>query len=160
MIKEYKVVLVVILIIVGILFFTKKNTDTRSMIPKPSFNNISETLGESVINCQFNVVSDYSFNANEGESNKIEYGAVKQNIPVEMIFSSLNTESPVLKANNGEDPLKVISNTESEITLASSNLFGDVFIYKIYKKQKVATWYKSYDMFGNPFALLSMGYCY
>lgn len=72
----------------------------------------------------------------------------------------MNTTSPVMKGNNGEDPLVIVGNTSNELTLASSNSFGDVFFYKIYKSQKVATWYKSYDMFGSPFAVLSMGYCY
>ena len=78
-----------------------------------------------------------------------------------MTFSGLDTKSPVVKGNNGEDPLTIVSNTDSELILASANSFGDVFFYNVYKTQKVATWYKSYAMFGiTPYASLSMGYCY
>ncbi len=65
-----------------------------------------------------------------------------------------------MKSNGGEDPLKIVSNSTTEMLLASSNAMGDVFLYKIFKDKKVATWYKSYDLFGTPFSSLSMGYCY
>jgi hypothetical protein len=160
---EYKnLIIVVVLITVSVWFFNFRdvNNNERIAIPKPSFNNFSEKLGLSVINCEFKVFSDFSFK-DDGEKDKlIKYGTDNQSEPLSIVFSGLDTSTPVMKGNNGEDPLLIVANTDTEMTLASSNTFGDVFLYKIYKKQKVATWYKSYDMFGSPFALLSMGYCY
>lgn len=160
---KYKNALVLLALIIAIIFFLNiknKSDDDRIAIPKPTFNNFSEKLGSSVINCQFKVFSDFSFKDDNNGEALVKYGNDSQSEPVNMVFSGLDSENPILKGNNGEDPLLLISNTENEINLASSNSFGDVFFYKIYKNQKVATWYKSYDMFGNPYALLSMGYCY
>lgn len=160
--KYSSLLLIIILVIAGVYFFSenKKDSNDRMTITKPQFNNFSETLGESVINCEFKAISSFSAHNDENNRETIEYGTDNQDQPVNIIFSGLNTETPVIKGNMGEDPLVIISNTETELKLASSNSFGDIFFYKIYKDQKVATWYKSYDMFGTPFASLSMGYCY
>ena len=159
---NHKVLLIIIFIgiIISFFYFKNINNEERIVIPKPDFDNFSETLGLSVINCQFKVISDFVFKDDGEKDRLIKYGTDIQNKPGNLVFSGLDSERPVLKGNNGEDPLMIISNNEKEITLASSNSFGDIFLYKIYKVQKVATWYKSYDMFGSPYALLSMGYCY
>lgn len=161
--SKYSGLFLVILVLGGIYFLnTHKipNNGDRVSIPKPSFNNFSESLGVSVINCEFKVFSDFSFKEEEGKERLIKHGTDNQSEPLSIVFSGLDTDKPVMKGNNGEDPLLVFANNEKEMTLVSSNSFGDLFFYKIYKEQKVATWYKSYDMFGNPYALLSMGYCY
>lgn len=155
--------IVIVLIIAGVWYFSNHkgtNSEGESIITKPNFNNISETLGVSVINCQFKVLSNFISKNEDGKGDSIKYSTDNQSTPVDMVFSGLDTEKPVVKGNNGEDPLLVLSNTENEINLASSNTSGDMFLYKIYKNQKVATWYKSYSLLGNPYGLLSMGYCY
>ncbi len=160
--SKYSSLIFVILIICSIYFFSsQKNTSNNkeSTISSPSFNNFSEVLGVSVINCEFKVFSKFTFSSlNKDEL--IKYGTSNQKQPVSIVFSGLDTKTPIMKGNNGEDPLLILPGTENEINLASFNSNGDMFMYKIYKKQKLATWYKSYDMFGSPYTVLSMGYCY
>lgn len=120
----------------------------------------ADPLGQSVINCEFKVISDFMVDPSDDfGTTKIRYQS-KSSEPINITFSGLNTLNPVMKGNGGEDPLIFLDETNTQVTFASSNAFGDMFIYKIYKDKKVATWYKSYELFGKPYAMLSMGYCY
>lgn len=148
--------LILVILVIGFLIYTNKGSKGH-FVPDPSFSNYSETLGINTISCQFKVISDFSL---EATAKKISYNSSENSLPIDIVFSGLDTKSPILKGNNGEDPLVILSNTDSKITMVSSNAFGDIFLYKIYKDAKVATWHKSYDLFGNPYAMLSMGYCY
>lgn len=155
--------LFLVIFVIGCIYFIinqKVIKNKEYTIPNPSFNKFSEELGTSVINCEFKVFSKFSFNIYSEKEKLIKYGTNNQDESVNIIFSGLDTETPVMKGNNGEDPILILPGTENEINLATFNSFGDMFVYKIYKKEKVATWYKSYNMLGSPYTVVTMGYCY
>jgi len=60
----------------------------------------------------------------------------------------------------GDTPIMMLKNDEESIVLGEQNSFGDIFTYTIFKKEKVAVWYKTYKMMDVPYGMLSMGYCY
>lgn len=154
-IKEYKNLIILLIFVVMIVFVNSKLSNSSELELSLSIDSFAE-LSEDVVSCDFKLFSNFSF---VDDGNLIKLDTDNQKESTNIIFSGLSTENPVMKGNVGEDPLIFLSENDNEINLASSNTFGDMFFYKIYKKEKVATWYKSYDMFGKPYALLSMGSC-
>lgn len=166
-ISKYGGLIILLLVISNIYFFASKTTgnvsgeNDKEQTTEPSFKNYVLELGKSVINCEFKVTSTFSFKNTDGsDQSKVHYRSGEESSSVNIIFSGLDTTSPIMKTNNGEDPLMIISNDDQQITMGTTNMSQDLFIYKVYKDSKIATWYKSYDLLGTPFALLSMGYCY
>lgn len=120
-------------------------------------------LSEDIFVCRFDVVSDFFKDEkgvnSEGSNSKIEFKVQKQKTPVQLTFSNLSGLNPIMKGNGGNAPITVLKNDDEIMLLAETNVFGDMFLYTIFKKQKIATWQKSYLLIDSPYAMLSMGYC-
>lgn len=118
-------------------------------------------LSSDIIVCRFDVVSDFiKSENNDGTSvSKIKYGTEKQKNPIPLTFANLSGTNPTMKGNAGEVPIIILRNDNEVLLLAEQSTFGDMFLYTIFKKQKVATWQKSYLLIGSPYAMVSMGYC-
>jgi hypothetical protein len=126
------------------------------------FDDYAQELGKEVISCEFNVISDFYYENKkdpfEAEGKKIYYGSESED-PITLTFAGLTTDKPVLKGNNGEAQLTVLKNDDVSIVLAEVNAFEEVFLYTIFKEDKVATWQKSLNLIKTPYAMQSMGYC-
>lgn len=128
-----------------------------------SFTDMGQPLSEDIINCEFKVISSFVYqNKKEtlsDKNRKINYITTDEK-PNLITFAGLSSKEPKLKGNMGDSPLTEIKNDNETIVLIEKNGIGDIFVYTIFKKEKVATWYKSYKMLIAPFGMLSMGYCY
>lgn len=128
-----------------------------------SFTDLNRPLGEDIINCEFKATSTYIYqnkqNPLSNENRKVYYSTTEEK-PTLVTFAGLSTKAPMIKGNNGDGPLTKIKDDSETIVLLEQNSMGDFFTYTIFKKEKVATWYKAYPMINSPFGMLSMGYCY
>jgi hypothetical protein len=145
-------------------FSKNNNLVTESKETTPSFKDYGLPLSDDVINCEFKVTSNFVFenkiDTSDRANRKVYYNTSEEKTPNLISFSGLSTETPRMKGNFGDEPLVILNNTPESITLATQNAFGEIFIYNIFKEERVATWYKSYKLADLPFSLLSMGYCY
>ncbi|MEI6326804.1 MAG: hypothetical protein WCO78_01645 [Candidatus Roizmanbacteria bacterium] len=154
-----------LVIVLGVVYLVRKPqllaSDNNSIASYSA--EYSQPLSEDIINCEFKIVSDFSFTskgeATGNQNSKIYYGT-KENKPMLITFASLTSDKPKIKGNNGDGPVSILNNDDETITIAEKNDLGDTFIYTIFKKEKVATWYKGYKLLTTPFGMLSMGYCY
>lgn len=131
-----------------------------------SFTDYEQPLGKDIINCEFKVTSAFTYKNDKdslSENNRKVY--YKTSVAPEdkkslITFAGLSTKEPKIKGNFGDSPLSILKNDSETIVMAEQSLMGDTFIYTVFKKERVATWYKSYKMLVVPFGMLSMGYCY
>jgi hypothetical protein len=121
----------------------------------------SNPLSEDIFVCRFDVISDFFKDESsiDSESSKIRFKVEKQKSPIQLTFANLSGANPIMKGNGGDAPITVLKNDNEMMLLVETNAFGDMFLYTIFKKQKVATWQKSYLLLDSPYAMVSMGYC-
>lgn len=156
-IKENWFKIAIMLALFFFIFFYKNQSGYIDNPFKNSYTS-NNTLSSDIIICRFDIVSDF-IKSGDDTTSRIKYQTAKQKDPIPLTFSNLSGENPVMKGNGGESPLTVLRNDDDILLLAEQSLLGDMFLYTIFKKQKVATWQKSYDLIGSPYALISMGYC-
>ena len=133
----------------------------------PSFLDYRQKLGqplnEDIINCEFRIISSFLYENKYEISNtgrKIYYETIEDGNPRLITFTGLSTEQPKMKGNLDDGPLIMIKNDEESVILVEQNVFGEMFIYTIFKQEKVAIWYKAYKLMNDPYGMISMGYCY
>ena len=151
------------LLIVGALIFIVFVRDSRGSIENPFKDSYTSVvpLSSDIIVCRFDYVADFfeSENNQDLSTAKIDYKIGKQKNPITLTFANLSGQNPSMKGNAGEVPLTILKNNDEMMLLAEESAFGDLFLYTIFKKQKVATWQKSYLLINSPYAMVSMGYC-
>lgn len=160
-------VLLIVIVLAGIYFYFYRmqySVVSSSKTSIPTFQENGLKLGDDIINCEFRTVSDYVYNNEKDplsdEDRKVHYSTSDSKTPNLITFAGLSTEEPKIKGNNGDSPLAVIKNDDDSLVLIEKNAFGDMFVYTIFKQEKVAVWHKAYKLIKEPYALLSMGYCY
>ncbi len=158
---------IVIALVVGGYFYFFKNQGSKTggeQVTVASFQDNGQKLSEDIINCEFDVTSDFIYkNAKEPtseENRKVYYETSDSKTPNLITFAGLSTKEPKIKGNQGDAPLIMLKNDAESIVLVEQNSFGDMFTYTIFKQDKVAVWHKAYKLVTAPYALLSMGYCY
>ena len=113
-----------------------------------------ECFGQSILVCSAKKialfdpkgVSDVSVEVNDDNSTTI--------------FVGLDTNTPRIKGNMGENPLRVIRRTSEGLWLAEEPPLGGVNLWTIFFKKKMFTCSKQYPlMSGNPLGVMFMGYC-
>ena len=121
-------------------------------------------LSKDLVNCEFKVITNFTYNNQKDtlsdKDRKVAYQTTEQETPILITFAGLSTDNPMMKGNNGDNQLIKIKDDNESVVLAEKSDFGDLFFYTIFKKEKVATWSKSYMLINTPYAHLSMGYCY
>ncbi len=161
------VVIILVLVVVGD-FYISKDKNSKSVVDDkqttaPSFTDYGQPLSEDIINCEFKVISNFFYeNKDEVSDNdrKVYYETSEENKPNLITFAGLSTKEPKMKGNLGDTPLTMLKNDAESIVLVEQNAFGEMFVYTIFKKERVATWYKAYRLVATPYGMLSMGYCY
>lgn len=164
--KNIKTLFWIILVaIVGFFYFTRNQTvlGPGYKTTTASFNDMGQPLSSDIVNCEFKVISNFVYqNENEAWSDKDRkvYYSTSEEKPNLITFTDLSSKQPKIKGNMGDDLLTRLKDDEDTIVLLEKNMLGDIFTYTIFKKEKIATWYKSYKMITAPYSMLSMGYCY
>lgn len=129
-----------------------------------TFKDQGGPLTADTINCEFKVTSTFIYQNKKDswskEGRTVNYEVSSNNNSSLLTFTGLTTNNPKLKGNLDEVQLTILKNDNESIVLAETNGASDIFLYTVYKKEKIATWYKSYMLLNSPFGLLSMGYCY
>lgn len=128
---------------------------------------------EKSITCEFNRINHVSFEVREDENKigsppqsdiekaKIYYSSSVESQPNIASFVDLDTKSPKIVGNNGQDDLIKIYEDEEVVHLITKGTldFGVAIFYTIYKKEGVAIWTKQYSLLGFPVGYMAMGYC-
>lgn len=155
---DIKAVLIVILLISLFLnFFPPAKSSSDIMIAeysRPNSFSAQEVVTQSTT-CSFKRVDSVSF------KDKISFNSDSQDQDVTIAFLDLDTKTPKVKGNNGQANLIKVIDSENNFTLIEEEpiTFGTVNVYTIFKKERVATWTKQYELITIPYASLSMGYC-
>lgn len=134
-------------------YFYKTNNFVETYSRPPEFSNTSN-LSSNVITCQFTKYAIYEKDVGED----IVFKFVTED-PLIISFTQSGDRSVNIRSNNGNSEGIVLKDDSTVRTIAETNAFGDVFIYNIFKKERVVNYYKSYATFDQPFSYLSMGYC-
>ncbi|MDO8557274.1 MAG: hypothetical protein Q7R98_02310 [Candidatus Jorgensenbacteria bacterium] len=164
--KRLIVIVIIAFVIGGYLYLsTSQNSKTGGeQATTASFQDNGQKLSEDIINCEFDVVSDFVYknqkDAWSKENKKVYYETSSSKTPNLLTFAGLSTREPKIKGNNGDNPVTILKNDTDSIVLVEQNVLGDMFTYTIFKQEKVAVWNKTYKLLVAPYALLSMGYCY
>lgn len=161
-------IIVLIILVVGVagyfLFFKDQKSFTGGkQATTPSFTDYGQPLSEDMINCEFKVISHFFYENKDEVSDKdrkVYYETSEESKPILITFAGLSTKEPKMKGNLGDTPLTMLKNDAESIVLAEQNAFGEMFVYTIFKKERVATWYKAYKLVATPYGMISMGYCY
>jgi len=163
---EIMVFIILVIAVVGYFYFSKdqKSFTGGKQATTPSFTDYGQPLSEDMINCEFKVISSFVYGNKKDtlseENRKVYYETSEESKPNLITFAGLSTEEPKMKGNLGDTPLAVLKNDAESIVLAEQNAFGEMFVYTIFKKERVATWYKAYKLVATPYGMISMGYCY
>lgn len=164
----YKFIGLLVLITItgaGCSFQELKNSKSESNSTVASFKNYDDSpLSNDLINCEFRVLSDFTYKNKDDAfaetDKKVFYQTTDQEKPILLTFAGLSGENPKMKGNNGDSELIKVKDDNETIVLIERSAFGDLFLYTIFKKEKVAVWNKTYKLINTPYAHVSMGYCY
>ncbi len=153
------------IVVAGYFYFSKdqKSFTGGKQTTTPSFTDYGQPLSEDMINCEFKVISNFFYENKDEISNadrKVYYKTTEESKPILVTFAGLSTKQPKIKGNLGDAPLTMIKNDTESIVLAEQNAFSEMFVYTIFKQERVATWYKAYKLVSTPYGMISMGYCY